>query len=143
MRPLQAIAEASAAVNRITIIELFSERRKQNLVHARQEAMYTCRILTGYSFPRIGQFFKKDHTTVMHGIKNVKNRIKAEPTLRIHLKKIEQLSLLNLSITVTETTELVDKTLEIVREQILQAAKDRPIEILNCFISLIKLHKLS
>ena len=45
--------------------------------------------------------------------------------------------------TAKETTVLVDKTLEILQERILQAAKERPIEILNCFISLIKLDKLS
>ena len=87
MRPLQAIAEASAAVNQVTIVELFSERRNQNFVYARQEAMYISRMLTGYSFPRIGQYFKKDHTTIIHGIKTVEKRIKADPTLRRHLKK--------------------------------------------------------
>ena len=36
---------------------------------ARQEAMYRIRAETNLSYPRIGQHFGRDHTTVLHGVK--------------------------------------------------------------------------
>lgn len=53
--------------------EIISEGRQQNLVLARQVAMYLCRELLGYSYPVIGRFFGgKDHTTVIHSVKKIK-----------------------------------------------------------------------
>ena len=49
------------------------EKRRPDLVQARQLAMYLCRELLGHSYPVIGRMFGgKDHRTVMHGVKKIK-----------------------------------------------------------------------
>ncbi len=54
--------------------ELTGHSRTQQLVTARQIAMYLCRELTELSLPKIGQLFGgKDHTTVMHAERKVRD----------------------------------------------------------------------
>lgn len=53
--------------------EILGEKRRPDLVQARQLAMYLCRELLGHSYPVIGKLFGgKDHSTVMHGVKKIK-----------------------------------------------------------------------
>ncbi len=52
---------------------ILGDVRKPDIVHARQMAMFLCRDLLGLSYPTIGKFFGgKDHSTVMYGIKKIK-----------------------------------------------------------------------
>lgn len=52
--------------------DIISESRQQQLVLARQIAMYLCRELLGYSYPAIGRLFGgRDHTTVLHSVKKI------------------------------------------------------------------------
>ncbi|WP_151523762.1 chromosomal replication initiator protein DnaA [Serinicoccus kebangsaanensis] len=60
----------------ITIDELCGTSRSRTLVNARQVAMYLCRELTDLSLPKIGQEFGgRDHTTVMHAERKIRNQI--------------------------------------------------------------------
>lgn len=53
--------------------DILGEKRRPDLVHARQMAMYLCRELLGQSYPLIGRMFGgKDHSTVMHSVKKIK-----------------------------------------------------------------------
>ena len=62
----------------ITIEDLCGGSRTQQLVNARQIAMYLCRELTGLSLPKIGaQFGNRDHTTVMYADRKI-NQLLAE-----------------------------------------------------------------
>src|SRR4051794_10375085 len=57
----------------ITIDDLCGGSRTQQLVNARQIAMYLCRELTDLSLPKIGQQFGgRDHTTVMHADRKIR-----------------------------------------------------------------------
>lgn len=47
--------------------------RRVPLVHHRQVAFAVCRRITGASLPTIGREFRRDHTTVMHGIQRVES----------------------------------------------------------------------
>ena len=58
---------------------LVSERRDQHTAFARQLAMYLCREVTHASFPVIGKFFGRDHSTVMHAHKIIRARMRAQP----------------------------------------------------------------
>jgi len=60
----------------LTIDELCGPGKTKALAQARQIAMYLCRELTDLSLPRIGQTFGgRDHTTVMHADKKIRNEI--------------------------------------------------------------------
>ena len=53
--------------------EIKGSRRVQNIVLARQVAMYLSREMTDNSLPRIGkEFGGKDHTTVIHAYEKLK-----------------------------------------------------------------------
>jgi len=60
----------------MTLDELCGPGKTKALAQARQIAMYLCRELTDLSLPRIGQTFGgRDHTTVMHADKKIRNEI--------------------------------------------------------------------
>ncbi|MDQ3579434.1 MAG: chromosomal replication initiator protein DnaA [Actinomycetota bacterium] len=60
----------------VSIEELCGPTKTKALAQARQISMYLCRELTDLSLPRIGQTFgNRDHTTVMHADKKIRNEI--------------------------------------------------------------------
>ncbi len=64
----------------ITIKDLKSSQRSNDIAFPRQVGMYLCRILTNESYPKIGEAFgKRDHTTVMHAYKKIEQEIKQNP----------------------------------------------------------------
>ncbi|HTK65534.1 MAG TPA: chromosomal replication initiator protein DnaA [Pseudonocardia sp.] len=70
------IMAVTAEYFEITLDELCGPGKTKALAQARQIAMYLCRELTDLSLPRIGQTFGgRDHTTVMHADKKIRNEI--------------------------------------------------------------------
>lgn len=72
-----------------TLDELASRRKETALVHARQAAFYLAKIHTNLSLPAIGRYFGRDHTTVLHGIRQVEknpSRFAKYKPLEAHLK---------------------------------------------------------
>ncbi|MFD1518246.1 chromosomal replication initiator protein DnaA [Pseudonocardia yunnanensis] len=60
----------------VSMDELCGPGKTKALAQSRQIAMYLCRELTDLSLPRIGQTFGgRDHTTVMHADKKIRNEI--------------------------------------------------------------------
>jgi chromosomal replication initiator protein len=60
----------------VTLDDLTGPSRSRVLVTARQIAMYLCRELTDLSLPKVGQQFGgRDHTTVMHADRKVRQLI--------------------------------------------------------------------
>jgi chromosomal replication initiator protein len=63
----------------LSLEELCSHRRSQNIVYPRQVAMYLSRELTDSSLPKIGKHFgDRDHTTVLHANAKIQNMIRAD-----------------------------------------------------------------
>lgn len=50
----------------VTVSEIMSKKRSRDITIPRQVSMYLCRSILDETFPKIGEIFKKDHTTVMH-----------------------------------------------------------------------------
>lgn len=77
---IEYIQEMICKYFNITIKDLKSSQRSNDIAFPRQIGMYLCRILTNESFPKIGEAFgKRDHTTVMHGYKKIEQEIKQNP----------------------------------------------------------------
>lgn len=73
---IRAVAEASA-VTGVTEREIRSRERGDKLTsQARQAAMWQAH-QHGLSYPVIGRFFRRNHTTVMHAVKAAQERINA------------------------------------------------------------------
>ena len=70
--------------------DLLSKSRKQNLVQARQLAMYLVHKYTGISYVQIGRRFGgRDHTTVLHACNQVSLRISMEKDFRHEVEALE------------------------------------------------------
>ena len=55
--------------------EFFTKNRTQNIAYPRQIAMYLCREMADFSYPRIGEFFGgRDHTTVIHAYEKIRKK---------------------------------------------------------------------
>lgn len=75
----------------LSLTELKSKRRTQNLVFPRQIAMFLTRRLVNLSFPAIGdQFGGRDHSTVIHANNTISNRQTSDPALRVILERLER-----------------------------------------------------
>lgn len=73
----------------VTPEEVKSQRRSQDLVIPRHMFMYLCRHIIDMTYDEIAKFLeRKDHTTVMHGYKKIRDEIKENP---LFANKIEHL----------------------------------------------------
>lgn len=62
--------------------------RKAELAHARQVAMYLAHHHVGQSSPVIGQFFSRDHSTVIHAIRAVAEKAAQDDALKDRLQTL-------------------------------------------------------
>jgi chromosomal replication initiation ATPase DnaA len=69
--PAGLILDETAAYFGLTRDDLTSKSRSRPLTTARHVAMYLLRDCTGLSLIKIGEWFDRDHTTVLHGIKKI------------------------------------------------------------------------
>jgi chromosomal replication initiator protein len=78
---IDQIQREVAAAFGLTVAELCSQRRTQEVVHPRQIAMYLCRELTDLSLPRIGEHFGgRDHTTVLYAVNKITQKLREDRT---------------------------------------------------------------
>lgn len=67
-----------------------TKSRKREIVQARQITMYLSKKYTDFSFARIGELVgKKDHATVLHACKTVKDLIEIDHSFRSSVENIE------------------------------------------------------
>ena len=86
----ERIVECISHHYRYSISELRSENRNKHLSLVRQIAMYLMKKLTNKSLLEIGHFLgRKDHTTVLHAIDKIEQRLANDVELGGHIKKIE------------------------------------------------------
>lgn len=89
--PIEKIQTEVGKFYNVSVNEMKGSRRVQNIVLARQVAMYLAREMTDNSLPRIGrEFGGKDHTTVMHAYEKIKGMIEIEDNLRLEIQTIKK-----------------------------------------------------
>ncbi len=70
---VENIQKTVAEYYKIRIADLLSKRRSRSIARPRQVAMALAKELTNHSLPEIGDAFGgRDHTTVMHACKRIK-----------------------------------------------------------------------
>jgi len=69
--------------------DLQSSRRNRHIARPRQVAMYLSRRLLGASLPRLGELFGRDHTTVLHAIREIERRLKDDVALQGTVQRLE------------------------------------------------------
>ena len=70
--------------------DIKSSRRNQELVYPRHVFMYLCRIIIDMTYEEIAKFLlRKDHTTVMHGYRKVKDEIANNPDFEKRINNIK------------------------------------------------------
>ena len=70
--------------------ELLGKSRQKDIKTARQIAMYLMNEELNLSTVRIGNEFQKDHTTIMHGIKVIKEDLKNDFNLRSQISELRE-----------------------------------------------------
>jgi chromosomal replication initiator protein len=69
--------------------DMVSERRSRSVARPRQVAMALSKELTTHSLPEIGDAFGgRDHTTVMHACKRIKELREGDPRLQEDYSKL-------------------------------------------------------
>lgn len=87
---IRDILKAVAAAYNVSAWDIISQRRTNSVVPARQVTMYLARKLTLWSLPCIGrQLGGKDHTTVLHAIRRIEDRIPNDAALAARIAAIE------------------------------------------------------
>ncbi len=74
----------------MTVDQLKSKRRTQDLAHARQIAMYLAREMTGASLNQIGGAFGgRDHSTVAHACQKIQKEMSSDPRFRGSVRDLQ------------------------------------------------------
>ncbi len=66
---VQSLIREVAEKYKIPTALMLQDSRTRPLVFARQELFYRCVMEKGWSYARIGRYFDRDHTTVLHGVR--------------------------------------------------------------------------
>ncbi len=75
----------------INVQDMESSKRKKDIAHPRQIAMYLCRELTEISLPKIGkEFGNRDHTTVMHAVNKISEEIRKNSEFKTEIEKLKR-----------------------------------------------------
>ena len=85
---LQEILAATSEVMKLSGEEILSNYRKQNLVTARQLFFYIA-YENYYTYYKIGDFANRNHATVIHGHKKIKNELDYYPELETYINAIK------------------------------------------------------
>ncbi|EHJ52646.1 chromosomal replication initiator protein DnaA [Streptococcus macacae] len=88
--PIEEIQKQVGKFYGVTVKEIKSTKRTQNIVLARQVGMYLAREMTDNSLPKIGkEFGGRDHSTVLHAYNKIKNILSQDDSLRIEVDTIK------------------------------------------------------
>lgn len=73
---VRAIIRSAALEHGVTPADILGDSRSRKITRARWEAMEACRELVmpggdNPSFPQIGRWFGRDHSTVMYGLRKI------------------------------------------------------------------------
>lgn len=87
---IEHVAKATAQYFRIPLADLKSKGRSQDITKARHIAMYLARKVVNAKQQEIGAFFGgRDHSSVIHAVNTIAEKVKVDPTLSKDINAIE------------------------------------------------------
>jgi len=129
-RALHTIMEYVAERYGVSVTDLKSKRRSNREARPRQIAMYLSRALTFNSLPAIGSLYHRDHTTVMHAVQAVEDRIAHSPFFAGEVN--EMLDYLKPRVGSADAYEaVIEDTLDRLRTRLLLVARRDPKYLLS------------
>ncbi len=88
---MELVKESVAEFYGLKTSDLQDKKKNKEVVFPRQIAMFLIRDLTDYSFPEIGDSFgHRDHTTVIHACKKIKEEIKNNTIMKHNIERIRK-----------------------------------------------------
>lgn len=90
MTPVYEIQQLTAETFGIEIDDILSPTRRRKIAWPRQVAMMLARQHTGYSLPRLGRLFKRDHSTILEGIRQAERRVANDRSLAATVRMMER-----------------------------------------------------
>ena len=76
----------------VTVDDITSKKRNSEFVEPRQVVMFLCKSMTNNSLTNIGKLLnKKDHTTIIHGIRKIEDEMKVNEELRNKINIIKNI----------------------------------------------------
>lgn len=89
---LDNIKRAAMRVFGLSKTEIESANKSRSICYPRQIAMYLCREMTDKSYPQIARAFnKKDHTTVLHAWRKVKEEMQDDPDMIRDVERVREM----------------------------------------------------
>ena len=86
---IEQIQKEVASYFKISEEQLKSKKKTQEIVNARQVAMYLCRTLTSSSLKLIGvNFGNRDHSTVIHACQQVQDNMKSSMDFKLQIDQL-------------------------------------------------------
>ena len=70
--------------------DILGKRKTKDIAKARQICMYFMREILGYSQLKIGKFFDKHHTTIMHGINEVEKEMRDNQDFAVVIDSLKE-----------------------------------------------------
>ena len=80
---IQKIQRHVADYYDIRVSDITGSKRPQNIAFPRQIAMYLAREMTEESLPSIGESFNRNHATIMHACKSIKDKTEKDPQFKM------------------------------------------------------------
>lgn len=87
---IESVAKATAQYFRLPLVDLKSKGRNQDITRARHVAMYLARKIVNAKQQEIGAYFGgRDHSSVIHAVNTISERVKTDPSLSKDINAIE------------------------------------------------------
>lgn len=119
---IRRIAVVVAAECGTTVDAMTGKGRTRDQARPRQVAMVLARRLTKRSLPEIGQFFRRDHTTVCHAINAIAAIEARNPEAKAEISRIERLLQVSHLTIAPQTSEIAP----LAAEEVLPATPPAP-----------------
>jgi chromosomal replication initiator protein len=74
----------------VTPKDVKGRKRIARHVEPRKVAMFLSRKYTSASYPELGAFFERDHTTILSAVSSIDRALRSDDTLRQRLEAVER-----------------------------------------------------